>query len=248
MIDAWKVQTKYTSLAGQDPGNLPYSPKQSITDQVRTSITSSLHNLRDSENNDSTETSYVDSLVLHSPLPTPEQTLEAWRAAETFVPTSIKYLGISNVALDQLKELYVSAKIKPSVVQNRFHRDTNYEYELRKFCRDRGIVFQSFWTLTANPGLQNTRPINFLAKAADVEQAVALYCLVLGLKDIIILNGTQTHIQSDLAGLEKVRRWAVENSYDWENTLKHFKDLIGDNNPEPLPLESVPGGIGIHPT
>lgn len=227
-----QIQTKFTSVDGQDPSNLPYDPRLTITEQVKRSIASSLHNLRNSNSYDDT---YIDSLVLHSPLRTIQDTQEAWRACENFVPAKIKNLGISNTSLEILEFVWKSAKIKPSVVQNRFYRDTEYDIPLRRFCREHGIVYQSFWTLSANPRLLRHSSVELLAKATMVEKPVALYCLVLGLDGTVILNGTQNHMKSDLEGLEKVRHWALENKYDWENTLKHFKDVTGDTSPELMP-------------
>lgn len=34
--------------------------------------------------------------------------------------------------------------------QNRFYDATRYDLEIRKYCRENGIVYQSFWTLTAS--------------------------------------------------------------------------------------------------
>lgn len=222
------VQTKFTSVDGQDPDNLPYDPKLGIAEQVKTSIASSLRNLR---HGDGEEDSYIDSLVLHSPLRTMRDTVEAWQAVESFVPHKIRNLGISNTSPEILEALWMSAVVKPSVVQNRFYSDTDYDNSLRAFCRKHGIIYQSFWTLSANPKLLHNPSVVFIAKAVTVDPQVAFYCLVLGLGDLVILNGTQTHMSTDLEGLEKVRQWALENKYKWENTLKHFKDATGDDEP-----------------
>jgi diketogulonate reductase-like aldo/keto reductase len=70
------LQTKFTSIDGQDPRNVPYDVHATLEDQVRQSLHRSLENLH---------TSYIDSLVLHSPLDTLEETLDVWRVFETFV-------------------------------------------------------------------------------------------------------------------------------------------------------------------
>jgi diketogulonate reductase-like aldo/keto reductase len=55
------IQTKYTPIGGQDQSKpLPYDPASPIPQQVEQSVMTSLHNLN---------TSYINSLVLHSPLP-----------------------------------------------------------------------------------------------------------------------------------------------------------------------------------
>lgn len=85
----------------------------SIGDQVRASVAASLVNLK---------TSYVDSLVLHSPYSKRKDTLEAWRAMEQAVDQGqARQLGISNVkSLEDLQYLHSKARIKPSVIQQRF--------------------------------------------------------------------------------------------------------------------------------
>ena len=60
------IQTKFTPLNGQDPNKIPYNPKDNLQVQVRKSLEVSLKNLK---------TSYLDSLVLHSPMPTLQKTL-----------------------------------------------------------------------------------------------------------------------------------------------------------------------------
>ena len=239
------VQTKYSPPQAQDPSDCPYNLRSSITDQVHTSIKSSLYNLRVSEDPEAAaaEGTYIDCLVLHSPLRDYKLTLEAWRAFEAHVPDSIKHLGISNTTLPILQSLYKDAKIKPSVVQQRFHRDTLYEVALRRWCREKGIVFQSFWTLTANPRLLHSTPVKDLAHIAEIASEQALYAFVLSLGNTVICNGTSSHMREDLDGLDKVKTWASTNEYDWQNLLKHFKDLIGENQDEPIDVSGSATGV-----
>ena len=60
------LQTKFTSVNGQDPNNIPYDASASLESQVRQSVHSSLRNL---------QTDYIDSLVLHSPMRTMDETM-----------------------------------------------------------------------------------------------------------------------------------------------------------------------------
>ncbi len=136
------VQTKFTSINGQDQSKpLPYDPRAPLAEQVRQSLARSLKNLH---------TDYIDSLVLHSPLQSHDLTMEVYREFEKFVDDGrVKQLGISNLYnLNGLKKLYEDARHKPSVIQNRFYADTNFDSEIRKFCREKNIFYQSFWTLT----------------------------------------------------------------------------------------------------
>lgn len=142
------LQTKFTSVDGQDANSIPYDKKAPLEEQVQQSIAKSLLNL---------QTSYIDSLILHSPMDTFEETLTVWKVFEDYVSSGVvKSIGISNTySLPYLKKLFESVRIKPSFLQNRFHSRTNYDVEIRKFCLEKGIKYQSFWTLTANPGVVN---------------------------------------------------------------------------------------------
>lgn len=175
---------------------------------------------------------HIDSFVLHSPLQTMEDTLTAWRAMEEYVPGTIHNLGISNVTLPILKALCQEARIKPAVVQNRFYADTGYEVALRKFCRENGIVFQSFWTLSINPHLATSTTVAQVARKSGAQPVAAYYALVMGLEGVTVLNGTcnAKHMQEDLEGIEKVGIWAEdEGKDDWEQALQEFKAMIGES-------------------
>ncbi|KAJ4336306.1 hypothetical protein N0V87_005457 [Didymella glomerata] len=215
------VQTKYTTPAGQDLSNMPYDPNAPLDTQLQTSVASSLNNLRTQE--ESAEGTYLDCLLLHSPLPTLQQTLEAWRLLEIYVPHNIKALGISNVTLPVVREIYNTSTVKPSVVQNRFYAQTHYDGPLRAFCREHEITYQSFWTLTGNPKLLKSKPVQELAQAAEVSVPTALYALVMEL-GVEILNGTTSagHMQDDLAGVQRVRDWAVSNARQWSQIVRDF--------------------------
>jgi diketogulonate reductase-like aldo/keto reductase len=118
------LQTKFTSLSGQDPDRIPYDPKARLPDQVAQSIATSLKNL---------QTDYLDCVLLHSPMPTMALTLSVWSTLESFVDSGqIRQLGISNCyRLEDLEGLYRAARIKPAVLQNRFYADTHYDREIR---------------------------------------------------------------------------------------------------------------------
>jgi len=187
------LQSKFTSLNGQDPKKIPYDPKASLADQVAQSFQVSLQNLR---------TDYLDGLVLHSPMANPAQTLEVWRAMEAIQQTgAVKQLGISNCyERGLLEQLYAQAEVKPAVLQNRFYAATGYDQDIRAFCRDQGILYQSFWTLTANAGLLLHPTLEALAAkyTRNTEQIFFRYLTQIG---IIPLTGTtsKTHMQEDLA-------------------------------------------------
>ena len=208
---------------------MPYDPKSPLDTQIHTSVASSLRNLRPNDPIESEKETYIDCLLLHSPLPTIEQTIEAWHILETYVPHKIRALGISNTSLPILEAVYEAAKVKPSAVQNRFHGQTGWDVDLRKFCRQHEIMYESFWTLTGNRRmLEVARPIKELSQLAGVSKEVALYCLVIELGGTAPLNGTTNtaHMKQDLRDVARVSDWTNGAADKWKEIVASFKSLI----------------------
>lgn len=190
------LQTKFTPLGGQDRSRLPYDPSATLREQVAQSFQRSLQNL---------QTTYLDSLVLHSPLTTLKQTLQVWKAFEEIVEAGgTRVIGISNCYdVSELEHLHRAAEVKPAVLQNRFYADTDYDRDIRAFCREHGMVYQSFWTLSANPHLLTHRTIRALASQYERTAAQILF-RYLTLVGVVPLTGTksETHMREDLAIFE----------------------------------------------
>jgi len=187
------LQTKFTSLSGQDPDRIPYDRGAPLPRQVAQSVGVSLKNL---------QTDYLDCVLLHSPMPSLTQTQSAWRALEAFIDTGqVRQLGISNCCrLDDLESLYESARIKPAVVQNRFYADTNYDRHVRAYCDQKQIIYQSFWTLSANPQLLAHQSIGTPAAAHKRTPAQILFRYLTQI-GIVPLTGTRSevHMRDDLS-------------------------------------------------
>jgi diketogulonate reductase-like aldo/keto reductase len=190
------LQSKFTPASGQDPERMPYDPKASLPSQVAQSFETSLRNLR---------TPYLDCLVLHSPLADERHLMDVWQAMETiFEAGGAKQLGISNCyALEQLERLYRKARIKPAVVQNRFYAQTHYDREIRDFCRQHRILYQSFWTLTANPQVLAHATLQALA-LKYARTPAQIFFRYLTQIDIVPLTGatSEAHMREDLAIFE----------------------------------------------
>lgn len=190
--NALYLQTKFTPLNGQDPLNIPYNPRAPLNEQVAQSFESSKKNLG---------VSYVDSLILHSPLETIERTMTAWHAMEQiYSRKETKQIGISNCySLELLKQLYDIASVKPTILQNRFYQDTGYDKAIRKWCQEKKIIYQSFWTLTANPQILSSKSMQ---KAAQTYQKTAAQIFFRVLVDIgivpLIGACSESHIKQDL--------------------------------------------------
>ncbi len=185
------LQTKFTYRSGQDQ-RLPYNPNADIAMQVRQSFQRSLEHL---------QVAAIDSFLLHGPsrgrgLSADDH--EAWQAMEKL---PVRFLGISNVSLEQLELLCASVRVRPAIVQNRCFASTRWDAAVRAFCRRHGIVYQGFSLLTANTTeLRSSRFRELVARTGrTTAQVVFRFALQSG---ILPLTGTSNpaHMREDLAG------------------------------------------------
>jgi diketogulonate reductase-like aldo/keto reductase len=183
-------------LAGQDPDRIPYDANSYLGEQVHQSFQQSCLNLH---------TDHVDCLILHSPLKTLALTMEAWKAMEAIHDAGgARQLGISN-CYDQtfLDALHAETTVKPAIIQNRFFQQTDYDADLRQRCQDLGVLYESFWTLTANPHILGHREVRKIAEKRQKSEAQILFRYLTQL-GIVPLTGTTSakHMQEDLAIFE----------------------------------------------
>lgn len=191
------LQTKFTYRNGQDH-RLPYDPAAPFAAQVRQSFASSLEHL---------QVAAIDSYVLHGPSRgrgLSDADREVWQTMEELhAAGSTRYLGVSNVALDQLETLCERATVKPMFVQNRCFARTAWDAHVRAFCRRNGIIYQAFSLLTANAGeLRNARFREIVTRVGKTPaQVVFRFALQSGM---LPLTGTTdgAHMREDLAALD----------------------------------------------
>jgi diketogulonate reductase-like aldo/keto reductase len=184
------IQTKFTPVGGHDDRK-PYHVWQPVEDQVRSSFATSLANLG---------TTYVDALLLHSPLETYELTLRAWRVLEEFhAAGSVRTLGVSNVNFQTFERLWNESTVKPGVVQNRFYNRTGYDRDLRAFCQNHGVAYQGFWTLTGNRNVVSGPVVAEIASRLG-KPPVSVYYRALMQLGVVVLDGTKStdHMREDL--------------------------------------------------
>ena len=186
------LQTKFTPIDGQDQSNMPYLESDEIEIQVEKSFQTSKKNLH---------TDFINAYILHSPVYPGSKLQRVWQKMEEFYDKKeIGQLGISNCYdLDVLKYLFNNAKIKPTIVQNRFYAQSGYDKELRVFCKQNGITYESFWSLTANPNILASEVLQNLS--VKYEKGVAeIFYRFLNHIDITPLNGTTStkHMIEDL--------------------------------------------------
>jgi diketogulonate reductase-like aldo/keto reductase len=85
------------------------------------------------------------------------------------------------------------------VVQNRFHAANGYDREIRAFCRQHRLIYQSFWTLTANAHVLTHRAVTDLASKHGRTPAQILFRYLTQI-EVVPLTGTraETHMREDL--------------------------------------------------
>ncbi|MCT7625547.1 aldo/keto reductase family protein [Aliarcobacter butzleri] len=186
------IQTKFTPIDGQDKNNMPYLKSDEIEIQVEKSFETSKKNLK---------TNFIDAYILHSPVYPENKLQKVWQKMEGFVDArEVGQLGISNCYdLDILIYIYSNAKIKPSIVQNRFYAQSGYDKEIRAFCTENSIKYESFWSLTANPHILTSEILQTLSQ--KYQRGVAeIFYRFLNHINITPLNGTTStkHMIEDL--------------------------------------------------
>jgi diketogulonate reductase-like aldo/keto reductase len=188
------LQTKFTYQRGQDH-RLPYDPAATLATQVAQSMASSLEHLG---------TDYVDSYVLHGPASGHgwiEDDTEAWAAMVRERDAGrARRLGVSNVSLRHLVQMDAAGLERPVFVQNRCYARFGWDRAVRAFCEERGILYQGFSLLTANPEVLQHPGIGRIAarEKATPAQVVFRFARAVGM---LPLTGTSDpeHMRQDLA-------------------------------------------------
>ncbi|HHO50179.1 MAG TPA: aldo/keto reductase [Deltaproteobacteria bacterium] len=191
------IQTKFTFAAGQDH-RLPYDPRAPVAEQVAQSAASSLEHLG---------LERIDSLVLHGPSQRPglgEADRDAWGAMEQLHGAGVVgALGVSNVTLAQLRQLWSFADHKPRFVQNRCYARLGWDREIRGFCREHGVIYQGFSLLTANKHVLIHPSVYAIARRHERTPAQVIFRFAQQV-GMLPLTGTTdpVHMASDLAASE----------------------------------------------
>ncbi|EPQ27703.1 uncharacterized protein PFL1_04841 [Pseudozyma flocculosa PF-1] len=139
---------------------------------------------------------YIDSYLLHSPLGTLGETLEAWTTMESFVDAGlVRRIGFSNIYDPTiLNALLTSSRIPASILQNRWHHTTGHDVSLLPRLspilspndfplsptgqRAEGIAYQTFWTLSGNPRLLSSPAVDEIATRRRLTPQQVVYAFV----------------------------------------------------------------------
>ncbi|KAJ3489139.1 hypothetical protein NLI96_g2335 [Meripilus lineatus] len=188
------IQTKYTPIGGQDRSKpLPYDPLSRIETQINSSFQKSLSNLH---------TTYLDSLLLHSPMDTLSRTITAWRTLMSLQDSGqVKFIGVSNTYdVSVLEALERDGGRRVQIVQNRWFEGNRWDKEVFQYCKDNDIQYQSFWTLSGSPSLLAHPKLVATARKNGCTPAQALFKLAQS-RGVTPLSGTtdEKHMVEDVA-------------------------------------------------
>ena len=188
------LQTKFTFREGQDH-RLPYDPAAPIATQVEQSFASSLEHL-------GVET--LESYLLHGPsrrIGWSPNDWSAWRAMESIQRSGkTRLIGVSNVTLEQLEELFREAGVKPSFVQNRCYASKGWDCHVREFCTANKIIYQGFSLLTANQDVLSHSAVGRIANRHGRTPSQIIFRFALDVGMLPLTGTTSTsHMQADLS-------------------------------------------------
>ena len=187
------LQTKFTYQRGQDQ-RLPYDPTADLSTQVAQSMASSLEHLG---------TDHVDSYVLHGPASGygwTEEDGEVWTAmVKERDAGRTRLLGVSNVSLRHLEQMMAAHTEAPAFVQNRCFAQLGWDRDIRALCQARGITYQGFSLLTANPEVLRHPLVARLAARARATPAQVVFHFAQAV-GMLPLTGTSDseHMKQDL--------------------------------------------------
>jgi len=137
--------------------------------------------------------------------------MEVWNAFEELHGQGkVRQLGVSNVYdFGVFKRIWDDATVKPSVIQNRFYQDSDYDVDLRKFLKEQvnnggEVYYQSFWTLTANPLVLQSPQMQDICKRTGKTPPQVFFKYLIQHHNICPLTGTtqELHMAQDLQVLD----------------------------------------------
>lgn len=221
-----QIQTTFTPAFCQDPDNLAYvidlddpctmDPARQCSASIRASQALFERHTR---------CRWLDAVILHEMYDSETTNDEVWESMNAACGAGrCRRIGVSNVTLDQLESLYRcrlplsnSPSVKPTIVQNRFHRHNNFDADVRRFCLENGITYQAYGLLDGDnlAMLGDADTVVMVAIQLSVSTVAALYGLVmvaLGpegqpgnlMEGIQVMTGTKSHMKEDLEDVNNV--------------------------------------------
>merc|ERR1712150_205651 len=126
-----------------------------------------------------------------------------------------RQLGIANTpSFLEVRRIYEEATIKPAVVQQALYSTKGFEHEMREWCDNNGILYQSYFEITGGEGPDVLRQVG--AKKGVSSQAI-FFRFMMGLGIVPITDATddrsmKEYIKAARVPLEEVEYKALSRT------------------------------------
>jgi diketogulonate reductase-like aldo/keto reductase len=176
------IQTKFASMPHQKPFVLPYPAYEGndVTDACQVSLYRSLENLR---------TTYVDAFLINAPELTVTPTIALLRLLQKVKKEGkARYTGLCNVAtVEILKHLHQSFPGVVQIIQNPLHSAWDPDYKIHRYCRDHGIQYNTFHTLTTSDRIVRGDTMRFISGDRSTTPVLNFlqYCVQSGITPLV---------------------------------------------------------------
>ena len=212
-----------------DPETLP----SAIEDQVRLSIEASLQNL---------QTIYIDAVLFNNfraKLWDVDEILKAWKVLEEYVDRGILgQLGLTSVhEVEWFEKFYNSTRIKPTIIQNRYHSNRQYDVPMEETFAKHDIWVQRFWLLngSSNSGKMNKEMAN--QKGVTPEQLMLGFVMSMGSQTCLVGTKSLQHMEDDM-DIAK----CYPSLFSDDKERMEYSQKLGRRQPPDRPM---PGRSGI---
>lgn len=168
------VQSKFVSQPHHTPFNPPY-PKyegQNAEEACHLSFLRSLENLN---------TSYLDGFLINAPEITVDPMVSLLNVLMKLKDQKkVRYTGVCNIAtVDVLSQLHEAVPDAIQIVQNQLHSPWDPEYKIPQYCREHGIQYNAFYSLTGSDRIIKNPFMKFIAEERETspQEVFLQYCV-----------------------------------------------------------------------
>jgi diketogulonate reductase-like aldo/keto reductase len=164
---------------------------------------------------------------------------DTWKALESLVDERrCKVIGLSNVSLKQLTELFESARVKPAVIQVESHPYLP-EWELFDYCKKNGIVLQAFAALGhgMEPKLLDDPVVTGIAKRVGKTPAQVLLAWAVQRSTAPLTTATNTRYIKENFDISTLPDEAMKEISQGINTRVRLNTVVETGIPGFIPRE-----------
>jgi diketogulonate reductase-like aldo/keto reductase len=163
-----------------------------------------------------------------------------WKALESLVDEGqCKAIGLSNIGLKQLKEVFEIARIKPAILQVESHPYLP-EWDLLDYCKKNGIVMQAFAALGhgIKPRLLDDPVVSAIAHRVNKTPAQVLLAWALQRGTALLTTATGAHHIEENFDVSTLPDHAIEEITQGISTRVRLNSVVHTGIPGFIPRAS----------